>query len=135
MEDNSGYRRNYFSGEEKPLYNSWSDQEPSPGVRLVCQSQQAEKTYPEGIQRVHCKTETTGEPQKREDQSSLPNNMTADRSSRMESDLFQAILSAHIQPDASELSGRCFLVQVTSRTLQKQPKSVLIDNGHANHLT
>lgn len=79
--------------------------------------------------------ETIGEPQKQEDQISLPNNMTADKISRMESDLFQAILSAHIQPDSSELNGRCFSVQVTCRTLQNQPKSVLMDNGHANHLT
>lgn len=49
MEDNGGYRMNSFPGEEKPLHNS----------------QQAEKTCPEGIQRVHHKMEITGEPQNR----------------------------------------------------------------------
>lgn len=102
MKDNSGYRKNYFPGEGNPLHNSWSDQESSPGVRPVCQ--QAEKTSREGIQRVHHKMGTTREPQKEEDQINFPNSMTADKSSRMESDLFQAILSAHIQNSIEDAS-------------------------------
>ncbi len=33
-------------------------------------------------------------------------DVTADKSSRMNSEVFRAILSAHIQPNASELIGR-----------------------------
>ncbi len=39
-------------------------------------------------------------------------DVTADKSSRMNSEVFRAILSAHIQPNASELIGRCFTVQM-----------------------
>ena len=39
-------------------------------------------------------------------------DVTADKSSRMNSEVFRAILSAHIQPDASELIGRRFTVQM-----------------------
>ncbi|XDV43857.1 hypothetical protein PO909_012255 [Leuciscus waleckii] len=39
-------------------------------------------------------------------------DVTADKSSRMNSEVFRSILSAHIQPNASELTGRCFTVQV-----------------------
>uniref|UniRef100_A0A8C5P8K5 Transposase n=1 Tax=Leptobrachium leishanense TaxID=445787 RepID=A0A8C5P8K5_9ANUR len=35
-----------------------------------------------------------------------------DKSSRMNSEVFRAILSAHIQPNAAELIGRCFTVQL-----------------------
>ncbi len=38
--------------------------------------------------------------------------LTADKSSRMNSEVFRAILSAHIQPNASELIGRRFTVQM-----------------------
>ena len=38
--------------------------------------------------------------------------VTADKSSRMNSEVFRAILSAHFQPNASELIGRCFTVQM-----------------------
>ncbi len=39
-------------------------------------------------------------------------DVTTDKSSRMNSEVFQAILSAHIQPNASELIGRRFTVQM-----------------------
>ncbi len=39
-------------------------------------------------------------------------DVTADKSSRMNSEVFWAILSAHIQPNASELIGRRFTVQM-----------------------
>ena len=48
--------KNYFSGEEKPLHNSWPDQEHSPGGRCMCvKVNNQEKTSPEWIQRVHHK--------------------------------------------------------------------------------
>ncbi len=67
----------------------------------------------------------------------------ADKSSRMNSEVFWAILSAHIQPNASELIGRRFTVQMDNdpSILQKQPKSFwrersgLLCNGQVNHLT
>uniref|UniRef100_A0A8C5LQH4 Tc1-like transposase DDE domain-containing protein n=1 Tax=Leptobrachium leishanense TaxID=445787 RepID=A0A8C5LQH4_9ANUR len=39
-------------------------------------------------------------------------DVTADKSSRMNSEVFRAILSAHIQPNAAELIGRRFTVQM-----------------------
>ena len=39
-------------------------------------------------------------------------DVTADKSSRMNSEVFRAILSAHIQSNASELIGRRFTVQM-----------------------
>ncbi len=45
-------------------------------------------------------------------------DVTADKSSRMNSEVFRAILSAHIQPNASELIGRRFTVQ-----MDNDPKS------------
>uniref|UniRef100_A0A8C5Q3N9 Transposase n=1 Tax=Leptobrachium leishanense TaxID=445787 RepID=A0A8C5Q3N9_9ANUR len=39
-------------------------------------------------------------------------DVTADKSSRMNSEVFQTILSAHIQPNAAELIGRRFTVQM-----------------------
>ncbi len=39
-------------------------------------------------------------------------DVTADKSSRMNSEVFRVILSAHIQPNASELIGRRFTVQM-----------------------
>ncbi|KAJ7322744.1 hypothetical protein JRQ81_019031 [Phrynocephalus forsythii] len=44
-------------------------------------------------------------------------DVTADKSSRMNLELFQPILSAHIQPNASELTGRRFTV-----SMDKDPK-------------
>ncbi len=41
-------------------------------------------------------------------------DVNADKSSRMNSEVFRAILSAHIQPNASELIGRRFTVQMDS---------------------
>ncbi len=41
-------------------------------------------------------------------------DVTADKSSRMNSEVFRAILSAHIQPNASELIGRRFTLQMDS---------------------
>ena len=49
-------------------------------------------------------------------------DVTADKSSRMNSEVFQAILSAHIQPNASELIGQCRWT-VTQNIQRKQPKS------------
>ncbi len=43
-------------------------------------------------------------------------DVTADKSSRMNSEVFRAILSAHIQPNASELIGRRFTVQMDNDT-------------------
>ena len=39
-------------------------------------------------------------------------DVTADKSSRMNSEVFGAILSAHIQPNASKLIGRSFTMQM-----------------------
>ncbi len=39
-------------------------------------------------------------------------DVNADKSSRMNSEVFRTILSAHIQPNASELIGRLFTVQM-----------------------
>ena len=39
-------------------------------------------------------------------------DMTADKSSRMNSEVFRDILSVQIQPNASKLIGRCFTVQM-----------------------
>ncbi len=39
-------------------------------------------------------------------------DVTADRSSRINSEVFKAILSAHIQPNATKLIGRSFTVQM-----------------------
>jgi len=44
-------------------------------------------------------------------------DVTADKSRRMNSEVFRAILSAHIQPNASELIGRRFTEQ-----MDKDPK-------------
>ncbi len=60
-----------------------------------------------------------------------------------ESEVFRAILSAHIQPNASELIGRRFTVQMDNdpKHTAKQPKSFwrersgLLCNGQVNHLT
>ena len=43
-------------------------------------------------------------------------DVAADRSSRMNSEVFWAILSAHIKPNASELVGRLFTVQMDNDT-------------------
>lgn len=39
-------------------------------------------------------------------------DVTADKSSRINSEMLRAILSAHIQPNASELIGHCFTMQM-----------------------
>ncbi len=39
-------------------------------------------------------------------------DVTADRSSRMNSEVFNAILSAHIQPNDTKLIGRSFTLQM-----------------------
>lgn len=67
-------------------------------------------------------------------------DVTADKSSRMNSEVFRAILSAHIQPNASELIGRLRWT-MTQSILRKQPESFLRErsgmlcNGQVNHLT
>ena len=40
------------------------------------------------------------------------NNVTADRRSRMNSEVYRAILPAHIQPNATKLIGQFFPVQM-----------------------
>ena len=42
-------------------------------------------------------------------------DVTADKSSRMNSEVFRAILSAHIQPNASELTGPYKLIRDCDR--------------------
>uniref|UniRef100_A0A8C5Q2J1 Transposase Tc1-like domain-containing protein n=1 Tax=Leptobrachium leishanense TaxID=445787 RepID=A0A8C5Q2J1_9ANUR len=49
-------------------------------------------------------------------------DVTGDKSSRMNSEVFRPILSAHIQPNAAELIGQCRWTMIQS-ILQKQPKS------------
>ena len=45
---NTKRQKNYFPGEEKPLHNSWPDQEHSPGGRCMCvKVNNQEKTSPE----------------------------------------------------------------------------------------
>lgn len=64
-------------------------------------------------------------------------DVTADKSSRMNSEVFWATFSAHIQPNASTLIRRT----MTQNILQNQPKSFLRErsgmlcNGQVNHLT
>uniref|UniRef100_A0A8C5M9G9 Transposase n=1 Tax=Leptobrachium leishanense TaxID=445787 RepID=A0A8C5M9G9_9ANUR len=54
-------------------------------------------------------------------------DVTADKSSRMNSEVFQAILSTHIQPNAVELIGRRFTVQMDndSKHIAKATKEFL----------
>ena len=47
-------------------------------------------------------------------------DVTADRSSRMNSEVYRALLSAKVQPNAAELIGRCFVVQ-----MDNNPKSTV----------
>ncbi len=70
-------------------------------------------------------------------------DVTTDKSSRMNSECFRAILSAHIQPNLqNSLDGasQCRWT-MTQSILQKQPKSFLkgkkwtVCNGQVNHLT
>ncbi len=42
----------------------------------------------------------------------FPENVTEDRSSRMNSEVYKDILSAQIQPNTAKLIGRRFIVQV-----------------------
>ncbi len=70
-------------------------------------------------------------------------DVTADKSSRMNSEVFRAILSAHVQPNASELIGRRFTVQMdndpkhTAKATKEfwRERSGLLCNGQVNHLT
>ncbi len=70
-------------------------------------------------------------------------DVTADKSSRMNSEVFRAILSAHIQPNASELIGRRFTVQMdndpkhTAKATKEfwRERSGLLCNDQVNHLT
>ncbi len=54
--------------------------------------------------------------------------VTEDRSSWMNSEVYRDILSAQIQPNAAKLIGRCFIVQVemNQNIEQKQPRSFWI---------
>ncbi|TKS81341.1 Transposable element [Collichthys lucidus] len=54
----------------------------------------------------------------------LIDDVTADKSSRMNSEVFRAIVSVHIQPNASELIGRHFTVQMDNdpKHTAKAPK-------------
>ena len=49
-------------------------------------------------------------------------DVTADKSNRMNSEVFRAILSAHIQPNAAKLIGRHFTVQMDN-DLKHTPKA------------
>lgn len=53
------------------------------------------------------------------------NNVIADKYSRMKTEVFQAILSAHIQLNASEVFGQDFTMQMDndSKQMRKQPNS------------
>ena len=65
-------------------------------------------------------------------------DVTADKSSRMNSEVFWAILSAHIQPNASELIRRRFTVQLDNdpkHTAKARQRSGMLCNGQVNHLT
>ena len=55
-------------------------------------------------------------------------DVTADRKSRMSSEVYRSILSAQIQPNAGELIGQCLTVQMDNDTkytqnIHKEPKS------------
>ena len=39
-------------------------------------------------------------------------DVTADRAVGMNSEVYRTTLSAHIQPNATKLTGRCFIVQM-----------------------
>uniref|UniRef100_A0A667YPJ5 Transposase n=1 Tax=Myripristis murdjan TaxID=586833 RepID=A0A667YPJ5_9TELE len=54
-------------------------------------------------------------------------DVTADGSSRMNSDVYRAILSAHIQPNATKLIGQRFTVQ-----MDNDPKHT--ESVHFNHV-
>ncbi len=43
-------------------------------------------------------------------------DVTEDRSSRMNSEVYRDILSAQIKPNAAKLSRRCFIVQINNDT-------------------
>ena len=69
--------------------------------------------------------------------------VTADKSSRMNSEVFRAISSAHIKPDASEFIGRHFTVHMdndpkhTAKATKEflRQRSGMLCNGQVNHLT
>ena len=70
-------------------------------------------------------------------------DVTADRSSRVNSEVYRAILSAQIQSYAAKLIGRFFTVQMDNdpKHTAKQPKRFLMQsnrtflNGRLSHLT
>ncbi len=68
-------------------------------------------------------------------------DVTADKSSRMNSEVFRAILSAHIQPNASELIGRRFTVQMDNDPKHTAKATKVFEGKEvdcyamANHLT
>jgi len=68
-------------------------------------------------------------------------DVTADKSRRMNSEVFGDILSAHIQPNAPELIGCRFTEQMDKDPKPKQPKSflrqssVMFCDGQVHHLT
>ena len=70
-------------------------------------------------------------------------DVTADKSSRMNSEVFRAILSAQIQPNASKLIKRHFRVQMdndlkhTAKATQYflMQRSGMFCNGQVHHLT
>lgn len=67
-------------------------------------------------------------------------DVTADRNSRMYSEVYRAILSVQIQPNAAKLIGRCFKVQMdndskhTSKAAQKLPKAKKCNIHQPNRL-
>ena len=50
-------------------------------------------------------------------------DVTADKSSRMNSGVYKALLSAQIQPNAAKRAGWCPTEKMTQNILQKQPKN------------
>ncbi len=69
-------------------------------------------------------------------------DVTEDRSSRMNSEVYRDILSAQIQPNTAKLIGRHFIVQMdndpkhTAKTIQEflKVKSGIFCNGQVNLL-
>ena len=69
-------------------------------------------------------------------------NVTADRSSRVNYEVCRALLSAQIQPNAAELIGRCLTVQMDNEPehtekvtwASKGKENVIFFSGQVSHL-
>lgn len=65
-------------------------------------------------------------------------DVTADRSRKMDSEVYRAILSAHIQPNAKKLKGKRFAVQMDNDSKRNakpilRPKEWLRDLNPKQH--